>query len=289
MDAAACAAELKARFPALFGGAPKPIKLRIQADIQARAPGVFPRQALSAFLHRHTTSTLYLIALSQQPHRLDLDGQPAGEVSAEHRDAAAKEVERRRALRKEREAQMRDARRAALQAEREQARAQGRGSAGDAGGRPPRDGDPRARRRPPHDDRPRPGRPPREVQRPAAVPAAPSVATPPRMPRPPMPAGPAAGAADDDAGRRERARLLRDFESSPLAKSNFCALKGLTIAELDAQLAQARQEAAARAAAPARAGDERDRPHRRRDARPPGDRPRRPAAATPPTHKDPDA
>ena len=100
IDLDAVAAELKARFPALFGGAPKPIKLRIQADIQARAPEVFTRQALSLFLHRHTTSTLYLIALSQQPHRLDLDGQPAGEVAAEHRDAAALEVERRRAGRR---------------------------------------------------------------------------------------------------------------------------------------------------------------------------------------------
>jgi hypothetical protein len=32
---------LKALFPALFAGAPKPLKLRIQLDIQARAPGSF--------------------------------------------------------------------------------------------------------------------------------------------------------------------------------------------------------------------------------------------------------
>ncbi|MBN8511186.1 MAG: prop effector ProQ, partial [Burkholderiales bacterium] len=53
-DPDACAAALRARFPALFGGAPKPLKLRIQADIQARAPGVFTKAALSAFLRRHT-------------------------------------------------------------------------------------------------------------------------------------------------------------------------------------------------------------------------------------------
>ena len=199
VDTAACAAELKARFPALFGGASRPLKLQIQADIQARAPGVFTRRELSAFLHRYTTSTNYLIALSQQPARLDLDGQPAGEVAAEHRDAAAHEVERRRALRKEREAQMQEARRAARQGHRADE-----------------------------------GRPPRRTEPGAAAPAA--------------AAAPARPAAEDPA-RRDRARLLRDFESSPLAKANFCALKGIAPEALDAQLALARQEAAERFAA----------------------------------------
>ena len=36
--------------------------------------------------------------------------------------------------------------------------------------------------------------------------------------------------------------LLRSYESSPLSKANFCALKGLAVADLDAVLAQARQE-----------------------------------------------
>ncbi|GAB1390593.1 hypothetical protein MASR1M6_27750 [Rubrivivax sp.] len=199
VDTAACAAELKARFPALFGGASRPLKLQIQADIQARAPGVFTRRELSAFLHRYTTSTNYLIALSQQPARLDLDGQPAGEVAADHRDAAAHEVERRRALRKEREAQMQEARRAARQGHRADE-----------------------------------GRPPRRMEPGAAAPAA--------------AAAPARPAAEDPA-RRDRARLLRDFESSPLAKANFCALKGIAPEALDAQLALARQEAAERFAA----------------------------------------
>lgn len=39
--------------------------------------------------------------------------------------------------------------------------------------------------------------------------------------------------------------LLRAFESSPLSKSNFCALKGLAEATLDEQLALARAEASA--------------------------------------------
>ncbi len=91
-----CAAQLKERFPALFGGAFKPLKLRIQADIQERAPGVFSKQALSAFLRRHTGSTGYLVAMTRSPHRFDLDGQPAGDVSDEHRQAAADELARRR-------------------------------------------------------------------------------------------------------------------------------------------------------------------------------------------------
>ena len=93
-----CAAQLEQRFPALFGGGFKPVKLRIQDDIQQRAPGVFGKQALSAFLRRHTGSTGYLVALTKASHRLDLDGQPSGEVSAEHRQAAMTELARRRAL-----------------------------------------------------------------------------------------------------------------------------------------------------------------------------------------------
>jgi ProP effector len=113
VDLEACTAELRQRFPALFAGPPKPIKLRIQTDIQERAPGVFTRQALSAFLRRHTGSTSYLIALGKATHRLDLDGQPAGEISAEHHEAAAQELLRRRELRREREQAMRQAQRPA--------------------------------------------------------------------------------------------------------------------------------------------------------------------------------
>jgi sRNA-binding protein len=77
-------------FPALFAGAAKPIKLRIQADIEARAPGVFPKPVLTAFLRRYTAGNAYLRALAREPHRLDLDGQPAGEIAEEHREAAKK-------------------------------------------------------------------------------------------------------------------------------------------------------------------------------------------------------
>jgi ProP effector len=212
-----CAAELKARFPALFGGAPKPLKLRIQADIQQRAPGVFTRKLLSIFLSRYTGSGAYLVAMGKATQRFDLDGQPAGEISAEHHEAAAQELTRRRALRKEREQQAEQARRAQWQAQQEQQRA-------------------------------------------------------------------------EQQARRDRLQLLRAFENSSLTKANFCALKGLTPEALDAQLAQARQEAADWAAQqPAQAPRGDDRPPRRDDRPPrpttargraPG-RPRRPPAARP--------
>lgn len=111
MSLGACARELKARFPALFGEHPKPIKLRIQADIQERAPGVFTKKILSVFLHRHTTQTSYLVALSKAKERFDLDGQPAGELAEEHRAAAAEELKRRRAVHEQKRAAEDEARR----------------------------------------------------------------------------------------------------------------------------------------------------------------------------------
>ncbi|WP_418316899.1 ProQ/FINO family protein [Piscinibacter sakaiensis] len=170
----ACAARLAELFPAVFtAGAAKPLKLRIQADIQARAPGIFTRKSLSIFLHRHTTSTAYLKALTNSPTRFDLDGAPAGDVADEHREAARTELERRRATFESRRA-----------AERETQRQQQR-----------------------------------DAQQKAMQ----------------------EFAAQNEA-RRDRAGLLRAFESSTLTPANFCALKGLTQEQLDTTLALARQE-----------------------------------------------
>ena len=114
LSPAACAALLAERFPALFkAGRALPIKLRIQADIQQRAPGLFSKKSLSIFLHRTTTSTAYLRALVQMPQRFDLDGVAAGEVAEEHRAAAAVEVERRRGIAGARRQAERDAEREA--------------------------------------------------------------------------------------------------------------------------------------------------------------------------------
>ena len=174
LSPAACAARLAELFPALFKGQPKPLKLRIQADIQQRVPGVFTKKSLSAFLHRYTTTTGYLIALTQTGQRFDLDGAPAGALDEVHVAAAANELARRRS--------MHEARRAAEQAAHRAAEAETR----------------------------------------------------------------QARAAEDDA-RRDRAMLLRAFETSTLTRANFCALKRIAEPELDTLLATARQEAAQRA------------------------------------------
>ena len=92
-----CGPQLKKLFPALFSNPPKPLKLRIQADIQARSPGLFTKPQLSAFLRRYTGSHAYLNALVKATHRFDLDGNPGDELSDEHRTAAGEELARRRA------------------------------------------------------------------------------------------------------------------------------------------------------------------------------------------------
>ncbi len=98
-----CAQRLEERFPALFSGAPKPLKLRIQADIQEQAPGAFTKQELATFLRRYTATTAYLAAIARGTTRFGLDGAPSGELSEEHRRIAAEELARRRALREDRQ------------------------------------------------------------------------------------------------------------------------------------------------------------------------------------------
>ncbi len=178
LSPAACAAKLAELFPALFGpGAPRPLKLRVQADIQQRALGIFTRKSLSVFLQRHTTSTAYLKALVNAQHRVDLDGLPAGEVADEHRQAAVAELARRRALHDARRAAERDAQRKAFDEARREREA-------------------------------------------------------------------------DAGAQNERAALLRAYETTTLTRANFCALKGLAEASLDAMLVQARQERERRTQAP---------------------------------------
>lgn len=196
LSPAQTAARLAELFPACFSATPpQPLKLRIQADIQQRAPNTFSRKSLSAFLHRHTGSTAYLKALANAPHRVDLDGQPAGEVSDEHRQAAQQEVQRRKALHDERRAAERAA---ARDAARQQRGVQAK--ADDA----QRDAQRQAR----------------EAARRAAE----------------------QRRETEGQGRAERAALLRAYEASSLSRANFCTLKRIDEAQLDALLAQAREE-----------------------------------------------
>jgi sRNA-binding protein len=259
LSPAACGARLAELFPALFvapgaPGAPgpaKPIKLRIHADIQARMPSVFTKRALGIFFSRYTTSNAYLKALSTAPHRFDLDGQPAGEIAAEHRQAATDELARRHALAAERRGAQRPPPRrevpaaegAPMDEARRQARPDRRGTRPDArhplgpAAHPQLDGGQRPERvggTPPSPRTARPQRPPRPADRLAH-------GAPPE--RPPQMQGVAAPTAlPVDPAQRERAMLLRSFESSPLSKANFCALKGMTEAALDATLALAQAE-----------------------------------------------
>ena len=260
LASAECAARLAELFPALFAAIPntppRPIKLRIQADIQQRAPGQFTRRSLSPFLHRHTTSTAYLKALVASPHRFDLDGAPAGEVNDEHRQAAVAELQRRRMLHEARRAEQRQAQRAksrpAAGAGHDPAAAPEAPPGHMASATPPRrEVPPRGhardgpRRRPDRADRPpRPARAARGPGR--APPVQPTLESPggQEPPRDKSAAPQVTLPSADDSGRRERALLLRAFETSTLSRANFCVLKRIDPSTLDALLAQARSEGA---------------------------------------------
>jgi ProP effector len=227
---AAVAKLLAERFPAVFApGQARPLKLKIQADIQARLETPPSRKVLSIVLQRHTTSTAYLRAMGTATQRFDLDGQPAGELAEEHRQAAQVEVERRRAIVAERRAAEREAERAA---QREQHREQQR--------------DQRQQQRAEQQTQ----RAAQQTQRAAQAEAL-------------------VQREAEGAERAGRATLLRAFETTTLTRANFCALKGIAEAGLDAALALAREERAQRLAAVPR----RDESASQADRAPQGDRP----------------
>jgi ProP effector len=239
---AECGARLATLFPALFiaPGAPgpfKPIKLRIHTDIQARAPGEFSKRVLGIFFSRYTTTNAYLKAIvAAGAQRFDLDGAPAGEIAEEHRAAAVEELARRQAIAAERRA-MQQPRRAPPPSQRDDAPA-----AEGAPARPRQERKPEARRPPRRDEQrgERPERRDRGGPRPH-----PQQRTPHRDHLPPRPQQPEQAptmALPADPAQRERALLLRSFEASTISKANFCALKRMSEAELDALLAQARAE-----------------------------------------------
>ena len=239
LSPAECAARLADLFPALFTpGQPKPVKLRIQVDIQARAPGVFTKKALSAFLHRHTTANGYLKALAAAAQRIDLDGMEAGEISEEHRQAAVAELARRRELVQARRAAERATQR---DLQREAQRANPRDTQRDTTQREA----PRQSRR-----APKPG--PRSGAR-AAPQGAPGSAD----QRAAAPARPAVPPPVLDEAAQRRQALLRAWETTTLTPANFLALKGLTQADLDADLALARADRERRGPGPAPAPDRR--------------------------------
>jgi sRNA-binding protein len=223
-----CGPQLKKLYPALFSNPPKPLKLRIQADIQARSPGLFTKPQLSAFLRRYTGSHGYLNALVKATHRFDLDGNPGDELSDEHRTAATEELARRRAntqarialeneqranratLLKEFEANTLPAAEFAAakgvpEAELEPLIARARKEALEP---PPAPAFNRDRRGPPPNRGPRPegqrnARPPRDANAPPAADGAPQAEAP-RPPRADAPRGPRTDAPRSDAPRTDR-------------------------------------------------------------------------------------
>lgn len=65
----------------------QPLAIGIHKNIKERLPDIDPTQLRTA-LRIHTASTRYLKVLSQSTSRFDLDGSPAGEVTAEQRQQA---------------------------------------------------------------------------------------------------------------------------------------------------------------------------------------------------------
>ncbi|MEW6678256.1 MAG: ProQ/FinO family protein [Pseudomonadota bacterium] len=65
----------------------KPLAIGIHKQLMERLPDL-DKNKMRVALHSHTASTRYLKALTEGAPRLDLDGQPAGEVTAEQQSVA---------------------------------------------------------------------------------------------------------------------------------------------------------------------------------------------------------
>lgn len=95
---------LQESFP-VFGDC-APLAIGIDKQLLERRPDI-DRKTLRIALGMHTNSLRYLKTMEKATRRLDLDGQPGDEVSAEHRSHATqvlrerfkKDAERRQALR----------------------------------------------------------------------------------------------------------------------------------------------------------------------------------------------
>lgn len=72
----------------------KPLAIGIHKSIQERMPEVNAGH-LRVAMRNHTASTRYLKALAQAEMRFDLDGNAAGEVTAEQREQAANSLKER--------------------------------------------------------------------------------------------------------------------------------------------------------------------------------------------------
>jgi sRNA-binding protein len=74
-------AKLTEQWPAAFAGRPRPLKVGIHHDILAAWPGTDPN-LLGSALRRHTNRSEYVDgALTAGAPRIDLTGEPCGEVT----------------------------------------------------------------------------------------------------------------------------------------------------------------------------------------------------------------
>jgi ProP effector len=88
---AALWARLMAAYPKAFAAPPVPLKVGIARDILSAHPDIEPR-LLAHVLRRWCGRPSYFKALMRAPERVDLAGEPAGEVSAEHKVHAAERL-----------------------------------------------------------------------------------------------------------------------------------------------------------------------------------------------------
>jgi ProP effector len=93
-------AQLQAEFP-VFRDC-KPLAIGIHKQLLERKPDL-DKNKVRVALHGHTASSRYLKVLMEGTPRLDLDGQPAGEVTAEQQEVAVKTLRDRIKLVKERQ------------------------------------------------------------------------------------------------------------------------------------------------------------------------------------------
>lgn len=92
--------QLQAEFP-VFRDC-KPLAIGIHKQLMVRKPDL-DKHKVRVALHGHTASSRYLKALTEGAPRLDLDGQPAGQVTAEQQAVAVKTLRDRVKLVKERQ------------------------------------------------------------------------------------------------------------------------------------------------------------------------------------------
>lgn len=101
----------------------KPLAIGIHKQLMERKPDLDKNKVRIA-MHSHTASTRYLKALTEGAPRLDLDGQPAGEVTAEQQEVAVQTLKDRMKQVKERQKAEEAQRKAEEEAAKRQAKLQ---------------------------------------------------------------------------------------------------------------------------------------------------------------------